>query len=60
MKKEKKVRIRLAGRNVMTDVSQSIGFWRFMLEVVRFWHRHGTSLNDFDTMSVAFVEEKDE
>lgn len=55
---KKRVKISLYGPGVQAGLLEPMGFWRFMLECVRFWRRRGTRLNDFDRMVVTFTEEK--
>jgi len=53
---KKAVRIRFSNGDTATGLSEPMGFWRFMLESIRFWFRRGTCLNDFDTMMVHFTK----
>lgn len=55
---KKRVTIRFIGPGVEAGLTEPMGFWRFMLECVRFWRRRGTRFNDFDMMVVTFTEEK--
>ena len=55
---KKRVRIRFSGPGVQAGLTKPMGFWRFMLECVRFWCRRRTSIYDFDMMVVSFTEEK--
>ena len=54
---KKSVRIRFSSGDTVTGLSEPMGFWRFMLESVRFWLRRGTHLNDFDAMIVHFTKD---
>lgn len=53
---KKRVTIRFTGPGVEAGLTEPMGFWRFMLECVMFWHRRGTRLNDFDMMVTTFTE----